>query len=139
RQYGQIFLQPEDLQKNGGTYQGIIDEVRPPETNAKFPKPILVLSDGTLVRLNPSSVGKLMVEFGFDSADWIGRSVLFTVQQGLIDNKSTAWINAEPLTSDTSAPETMAGNGISPILPTIPAKPSTPSKSRTSRDTDVPF
>ena len=104
RQYGQTFLQPEDLQKTGGRREGKIEEVRPPETGVKFPKPILVLSDGTLVRLNPSSVGKLMAEFGFDSEDWIGRSVLLTVQRGLIDNKETLWINVEPL-ADEAAPK----------------------------------
>jgi hypothetical protein len=106
RQYGQTTLQPEDLQKTGGQHRGVIEEVRPPEPGAKFPKPILVLSDAKLVQLNKSSVGKLMAEFGYDSASWVGRSVLLTVQRDLINNKEAVWINAEPLIGDASIIDT---------------------------------
>jgi hypothetical protein len=60
-----------------------------------------------MVQLNKTSVGKLMREFGYDSRDWIGRSVLLTAQEGLIDNKNAAWINVEPLADvGETAPKT---------------------------------
>jgi hypothetical protein len=43
-----------------------------------------------------------MQEFGFDSADWVGRSVLLTYQSDTIDGKDAAWINVTPLTNDAA-------------------------------------
>jgi hypothetical protein len=102
RQYGQTYLQPVDLLKTKGKRQGTIEEIRPPESGAKYPKPILLLTDGKLVLLNKASVGNLMQEFGFDSADWVGRSVLLTYQSDTIDGKDAAWINVTPLTNDAA-------------------------------------
>ena len=105
RKYGQTYLQPADLLKTGGKRSGTIEEVRPPETGAKFPKPILVLADGKLVTLNKISVGNLMQEFGFDSADWAGRSVQLTRQSGLIDGKETEWIAVEAVEETEPKPK----------------------------------
>jgi hypothetical protein len=100
REWGRVLLTPADLLKTSGRRQGIIEEIKPPQPNAKYPKPTLVLSDGKMVALNKPSVGALISEFGFDSTDWIGHTVLLTVQQGVIDGKDTGWINVEPIAGE---------------------------------------
>jgi hypothetical protein len=73
RQYGQVYLQPDELKDEGGPRQDIIAEIRPPDEKAKYPKPIAIFKSAKMVLLNKTSVSKLMVEFGISSDDWIGK------------------------------------------------------------------
>lgn len=99
RQWGEQVLKAEDL-KNGPRKEQIA-VVRPPNDSDKFPKPSVVCESGMVVRLNPTSVGNLMREFGDDSDGWIGKFIECRPMSGLIDNVHREWVEVGPIDAIT--------------------------------------
>ena len=100
RQFCPTYLKPDELRKSGGQQREVIADIRPPEPNAKFPKPIAVFVSGKMLPLNRTSVGNLMAEFDTESDRWIGKHVLLIYRSNLIDGKETEWIDCEPANED---------------------------------------
>jgi hypothetical protein len=125
RQWGERILKAEDL-KNGPRKEQIA-LVRPPSERDKFPKPVVVCESGLVVKLNPTSVGNLMAEFGHDADDWLGKFIECRRVSGMIDNVEREWIEVEPVEAITPGQRPKA-------KPTAAAKPGEPFV-----DDEVPF
>jgi hypothetical protein len=81
---GDTYLSLEDLRASG-PFEATIESVE----EGKFDKPVLVLSDGTMVQVNKTNNRKLVDAWGRNSDDWIGKAVKILITQVPIKDPET--------------------------------------------------
>jgi hypothetical protein len=109
---GSVFRKVEDPDLREGPVQVVITAV----SEGKFEKPVLDLDDNTLLSLNSTNNRTLAKAYGFDSDNWIGKTIELTLGEVEFNDKMQVSILVKP---------------ISPPIGNKPPKP--------NRDDSAPF